>query len=175
MKDTLRVVNEMRDAGAIGKYAIGGAVGASFYVEALSTADIDIFVGLSVSSGSLLASLEPVYDYLVRERGYAKDGEHIVVEGWNVQFLPLGTALVEEAVASAVETDVDGLRTWVMTAEHLASIALQTGRLKDYARIEKLFEDGALDEAKLRPIISRHGMLEKWESFADRYLRKSEP
>lgn len=33
LRKTLAVVNEMQAAGVIGRYAIGGAVGATFYLE----------------------------------------------------------------------------------------------------------------------------------------------
>ena len=39
MKKTLQVLNEMKDAGIISHYAIGGAVGAFFYTEAILTYD----------------------------------------------------------------------------------------------------------------------------------------
>ena len=35
MKATLTVINQMQTDGVIGKYAIGGAVGATFYLELL--------------------------------------------------------------------------------------------------------------------------------------------
>jgi len=44
MKATLEVINRMRTDGVIGKYAIGGAVGATFYLEPSATLDIDVFV-----------------------------------------------------------------------------------------------------------------------------------
>ncbi|MGB8887912.1 MAG: hypothetical protein WCC87_14375 [Candidatus Korobacteraceae bacterium] len=55
MKTTLEMINEMQAKGIIGKYAIGGAVGATFYLEPSATLDVDIFVVLpTVASGSLL-------------------------------------------------------------------------------------------------------------------------
>ena len=44
MKATLEVINRMQADGVIGQYAIGGAVGATFYLEPVATLDIDIFV-----------------------------------------------------------------------------------------------------------------------------------
>jgi hypothetical protein len=35
MKNTLEVINQMQRDGVIGRYAIGGAVGATFYLAAL--------------------------------------------------------------------------------------------------------------------------------------------
>lgn len=46
MKATLEVINQMQADGVIGKYAIGGAVAATIYVEPAATLDIDIFVTL---------------------------------------------------------------------------------------------------------------------------------
>lgn len=44
VKVTLEAVNQMQADGVIGKYAIGGAVGATFYLEPAATVDLDIFV-----------------------------------------------------------------------------------------------------------------------------------
>ena len=46
MKATLQVVNQMQSDGVISRYAIGGAIGATFYLEPTSTFDIDVFVAL---------------------------------------------------------------------------------------------------------------------------------
>jgi len=56
LKATLEMINGMQTEGVIGKYAIAGAVGATFYLEPSATADIDIFVMLPAPPGS---SLQP--------------------------------------------------------------------------------------------------------------------
>src|ERR1041385_2423457 len=116
MKSTLEVINQMQAEGVIGNYAVGGAVGATFYLEPVATLDIDVFVSLQNSPGSLLISLTPIYDYL-KARGFKVEKEYVVIAGWPVQFLPPGNALVEEALAQAIETDVEGARMRVLTAE----------------------------------------------------------
>ena len=62
MNATLTVINQMQADGVIGKYAIGGAVGATFYLEPAATLDIVVFVSFR-KAGSLL-SVSPIYDYL---------------------------------------------------------------------------------------------------------------
>ncbi len=69
MKETLELINQMQADGIIGKYAIGGAVGATFYLEPAATLDLDIFVVLPTTSGGLLLSLSPIYDYLKTRGG----------------------------------------------------------------------------------------------------------
>ena len=44
MKETLAIVEQLHANGVIGPYAIGGAVGAAFYLEPVATLDVDIFV-----------------------------------------------------------------------------------------------------------------------------------
>ncbi len=168
MKITLETINRMQADGVIGQYAIGGAVGATFYLEPAATLDIDIFVSLQTSGGSSLVSLTPIYDYLTA-RGFKAEGEYIIIGSWPVQFLPPGNALVEEALAQAVETEVEGVRTRVMTAEHLVAIALQTGRAKDAARILQFIESGTLDADRLDAILQRHGLVARWEQFGDKF------
>src|SRR5271165_7107801 len=87
VKATLEAINQMKADGIIGKYAIGGAVGATLYLEPAATLDVDIFVTLPAAPDSLLLSLGPIYDYLMA-RGAGVEDEHIVVGGWPVQFLP---------------------------------------------------------------------------------------
>ena len=169
MKATLEVINQMQRDEVIGKYAIGGAVGATFYLEPLATLDLDIFVALRSPRGSALLTLAPIYDYLT-SRGYKTEKEYLIIEGWPVQFLPPGDALEEEALQQAVETEVEGVRTWVITAEHLVAMALKTARAKDFARILQFVEAGVLDAEKLDPILKRHGLLEKWEQFGVKFL-----
>lgn len=169
MKETLETINRMRDDGVIAKYAIGGAVGATFYIEPSATLDVGVFVILSGSGGGSLVDLGPIYRYLT-PLGYKPDREHIVIGTWPVQFLPAGSALEEEAVVEAIETDVDVVPTWVMTAEHLVAIALRTGRPTDHARILQFLQHNAIDHAKLGRILARHGLTPRWEKFRARYL-----
>ncbi|MFZ0770365.1 MAG: hypothetical protein WCA49_14795 [Candidatus Sulfotelmatobacter sp.] len=168
MKETVEAINQMQADGVIGKYAIGGAVGATFYLEPAATLDVDIFVVLPTSPGGLL-SLSPIYDYLKARGGKAED-EHIVIGGWPVQFLPASDELELEALAEAVPTTIEDAGTWVMTAEHLAAIALRTGRPKDYNRILQFIEQGAVDRKKLRIIAERHNLTGKWQQFERRFL-----
>jgi len=169
VKAIFEKINDMQAAGIIGKYAIGGAVGATFYLEPSATLDVDIFATLPMASGQVLLNLAPVYDYL-QTHGGKLEGEYIVVDGWPVQFLPPADALDQEALIEAVETSVEGVRTWVMSAEHLVAIALRTGRPRDHARILQFIEQNAIDTTKLQSILGRHGLLSKWERFENRYL-----
>jgi len=87
-----------------------------------------------------------------------------------VQFLPPYDLLTEEALAQAVETEVERVRTSVMTAEHLVAIALKTGRGKDFARILQFIESGVPGADQLDAILTRHGLLEKWDRFGYKFL-----
>ena len=167
MKATLEVINQMQADGVIGKYAIGGAVGATFYLEPAATVDLDIFVTLP-SAGGLL-TLAPIYAYL-KARGGVEQDEYIVLDGWPVQFLPPSNALELEGVEKAVPIVVEGAHTRTMTAEHLTAIALQTGRAKDHNRVLQFVEQGAIDKKKLHSILERHGLAAKWKQFEHKYL-----
>jgi hypothetical protein len=166
VEKTLKVINRMEADGVIGRYAIGGAVAAIFYVEPFTTYDLDIFFAADISGG--LITLAPIYEYLVRE-GYESEGEAVNVEGWPVQFLPTYNPLVAEAVEQAVEIKFNRTPTRVLSAEHLVAVMLQTGRPQDYTRAAKFLEEGVVDVAQLDDILSRHGLTEKRREFADRF------
>jgi hypothetical protein len=174
MKSTFALLNRMQADGVIGSYAIGGAVGATFYLEPVATLDVDVFVLLSAPAESALLSLGPIYDYLL-PLGYRSEGEYIHIGDWPVQFLPPAGPLEEEAINRARETEVEGIPLRVMTAEHLAAIALSVGRAKDFSRILQFIESGVLDSASLDDILNRHHLLPKWEQFGRRFLNPDPP
>jgi hypothetical protein len=169
IKDTIAVINQMQADGIIERYAIGGAVGATFYLEPVATLDVDVFITFQAEAGSLPASPRPIFDYL-KARGGTMEGEYIVVAGWPVQFLPAASPLAAEALEQVVEKDVAGVRVRVFTAEHLAALALQTGRAKDKARLLQFIESGALEAARFQDILSRHGLMAAWERFEKQFL-----
>jgi hypothetical protein len=169
LKATLQTLRQMQSDGVIGKFAIGGAVGATFYLEPFATEDVDVFVMLPRAPNTGLLSLAAVYEYLAA-KGCKSEGAHVVIADWPVQFLPVSGELQQEALDTAVQTDVEGVSTWVLTAEHLVAIALQTGRAKDHARIVQFLESGAVDRDKLNTILARHGLIQQWDRFARRFL-----
>src|SRR5215467_13208008 len=71
VKTALELINQMQAAGLITAYAIGGAVGATFYLEPAATIDLDIFVTLPVARG--LVDLAPIYTYLKAQGGVEQD------------------------------------------------------------------------------------------------------
>lgn len=169
IQEVITTINQMQADGVIDQYAIGGAVGATFYLEPVATLDVDIFITFQPDPGSLIVSPKPIFDYL-KTRGCTMEGEYIVIGGWPVQFLPPTGPLVEEALAQAVEIDVEGTPARVFTAEHLAAIALQTGRAKDKARLLQFIESAALDAGRFQAILARHGLVDAWQKFERQFL-----
>lgn len=149
--------------GVIEQYAIGGAVAAIFYIEPINTNDLDVFFHVKDPSAGLNI-LAPLYKYL-SALGYKGQGEAIDIEGWPVQFLPVFNPLLEEAVQQAKEVRLQRTKTRVMQAEHLVAIMLETGRLKDQARIEQFMEHEVVDQDRLADILARHGLIKKWETL----------
>jgi hypothetical protein len=169
VKETLELINQMQADGVIGEYAIGGAVGATFYLAPAATVDLDLFVTLPGASGPLI-SLSPIYEYL-KSRGGIEQDEYIVIGDWPVQFLTAKPGLQEEALSQAIPATVEGVPTRVISAEHLVAIALETGRSKDHIRILQFMEQGAVDRTKLRDIVERHGLSPKWSQFEQKFLK----
>src|SRR2546421_4127753 len=169
MEKTLRVLNRMVKDGVIEQYAIGGAVAAIFYIEPINTNDLDIFFHVKDRSDRL-DILAPLYEYL-SDLGYKGQGDSIDIEGWPVQFLPIFNPLLEEAVEQAREVTFHRTKTRVMQAEHLVAIMLQTGRLKDHARIAQFIEHEVVDQKRLAVILERHGLSKKWETLNRQKLK----
>ena len=162
MQKTLAILNELETAGLVERYAIGGAMAGFFYAEAVITEDLDAFVLFKTSGG--LITLTPIYDFL-KQRGATEEREHLWLAGTLVQLIPAYDALTEEAVREAVEKNVGQTMTRVMRVEHLIAVALKTGRAKDYARVVLLLEEAEVDDARLRDILARHRLQDRWEKY----------
>lgn len=174
IKEAISVINQMLADGIIGRYAIGGAIGATFYLEPVSTVDLDIFIALEPQPGQFLISLQPVYDYL-KNKNAVPEGEYILISGWPVQVLVPNSPLVEEALQEAVESDVEGEPAWVFRPEHLAAIALQTGRGKDKSRLLEFIEQDAIDTERFLSLVQKHHLSEKWAIFKQQFLGDDRP
>jgi len=155
MKAALRVLNELEAEGCLGRYAIGGAMGAMFYAEPVTTYDLDIFAVLP-QAGTGLLTLQPLYEAL-RLRGY-EPGEYVMIEGIPVQFLPAYNPLLEEALEQARPESLEGVQTRILQMEHLIAIAIQTNRPKDHLRVRILLQEGNPDLALVSEICNRHGL-----------------
>lgn len=169
IQDVITMLNQMERDGIITRYAIGGAVGATFYLEPVSTLDVDVFIAFKPEQESIIVSPAPIFDYL-KNFGCTMEDEYIVISGWPVQFLPASGPLLEEALENAGEVDVDGEPARVLAAEYLAAIALQTGRAKDKVRLLQFSEAGVLAAPIFQDIIARHDLKEKWDKFAKQFL-----
>src|SRR5437867_12678395 len=156
----------MQRDGAFTRYAIGGAMAATFYVEPLLTCDLDVFVVMPQTTGCLL-TLAPLYDAL-RARGYSEqENECIIIEGVPVQFLPAYNALLEEALKEAQGIMYEDVPARVLRSEHLLAICLQTGRSKDRERVRILREQAKLDQNFLADVLRRYQLEDKWKLWME--------
>lgn len=165
MKRALQVLNELETECVFSRYAIGGAMAATFYAEPLLTFDLDVFILLQPSASGLI-SLAPIYEAL-RMRGYREEQETVLIEGVPVQFLPAYNSLVEEALTKAGEIDYEGVPARVVGVEHLVAICLQTGREKDRERVRLLREQAEVNAADLANVLRRHKLEEKWKTWTE--------
>jgi hypothetical protein len=165
VRDALEALNHLVADRVIEDYAIGGAIGASFYLPAMQTEDLDVFVFLP-SSSEAVVTLTPIYDAL-KTRGGQVEGEYVRFGNWPVQILTDANALIAEAIREAVDTDYDGIPTRVFTPEHLCAIALQTGRKKDYARVILFLDENEVDIEALSALATRFGLSERLARVLD--------
>lgn len=167
MKKTLQVINKLLEEKILLDYAIGGAMGALFYAEAVMTVDLDVFV-LFPDDSSLLP-LAPVYAKLT-EWGYLPDErarECVSIEGTPVQFLPAWDALLQDALAHSRILEYDGVPVKVMPPEHLAVICVKTGRSKDRVRVQTLVESAGFDTDAFISLLDRFALSERFRQWTN--------
>ena len=164
MKATLEAINQMQADGVICHYALGGTVAATYYIEPLTTSEVEVVVILPFNPAGPKASQTSLHEHLITHRCKA-DGEYFDVGGWPVRFEVASNDLEREAVASSLPVPVDNGRTWVMMAEHLVAIALTLNRLKDEHWMIRFIERDVIDELTLRGILTLHDLTGKWALF----------
>lgn len=154
LADVFRALEEMHTDGVVIAYAIGGATAVLFYAEPTRTYDLDVFVA---SSPSGLAPLSTIYEW-TRARGFPTVGEHVMIHGVPVQFLPAHTPLVEDAISQARDLDYEGVAVRVVDPEHLVALALQAGGARRRERAWQLLEAGQVNRERLRALLANHGL-----------------
>ncbi len=166
MKKAIEVLNNLCDRRIIKDYAIGGAMGATFYLDPISTMDLDVFVLFADDDFNLLP-LQPIYDTL-KKMGYEPD-EHerecVSIEGTPVQFLPAYNMLLQGALSHAKHFDYEGAETKVLSAEYLAAISVQTGRAKDKIRVFAFLELEEFDRDVFNDLLNRYELTERFEQW----------
>ena len=166
MRLALETLLKIQSEALLQRFAIGGAIAASFYVEAVATEDLDVFAFITPQpSGFVL--LTPLYDR-IKELGGRVHNEHIVIGSWPVQILPAFNPLIEAAVLNAPMQTFESIQVPVISADYLAAIALQLGRAKDYQRVDALITAGACSRTTLNELISKHNLQDRWESYVQR-------
>lgn len=160
MLEVIRALNKIKVAGVISDYAIGGAIAASFYIEAVNTEDIDAFVFMSAPEGSLLLSLSPIYEALIHLGGVIKK-EYIYFGDWPLQILPAYNDLMEEAVIEAQSATFQGEPVRILSPEFLCAVALDTKRLKDFFRVASFIEQHAVSKRKLIRLVEKYELSEQ--------------
>lgn len=165
MESVIKVLNDLLRHKLLDSYAIGGAMGAAFYMEPFVTYDLDVFFTTPrLSDASSLIDLSPLYRYL-KGRGFLPRAEHVVIEGIPVQFLPADSILLREAVLEATVKRVGSVRARVMRPEFLIAIMLSVGRAKDKLRASAMLEQAQLDLVALEQIVTRHKLLSGWRAI----------
>lgn len=172
MEKTLEVLNRLEAAGLIGRYAIGGAIAAAYYVEPTVTYDLDVFT--VIPGTSMLLDLSPIYEQL-KAWGYSEHGAGVEIEGWEVQILPPPGPLEEAALDAAETQDFHNIPTRIITAEFLCAIMLKTGRPKDLIRLCQFLEEGVPHKGAFLGIVDRFSLREKWNQFVLRHFDGQEP
>lgn len=172
MEKTLEVLNRLEATGLIGRYAIGGAIAAAYYVEPTVTYDLDVFT--VIPGASILIDLSPIYEQL-KAWGYKEQGAGVEIEGWEVQILPPPGLLEEAALEAAEAHNFHNVPTRIITAEFLCAIMLKTGRPKDLIRLSQFLEEGVLPKHTFMDIVDRFHLRERWNQYVLRHFDGQEP
>lgn len=162
VRNTYTAINQMVTDGVIKDYALGGAMGAMFYIEVSSTSDMDMFCALAhepLASGIVL--LNPLTDYL-EKKGYKTSALGAIIEGIEVQFQFPADALGVESIATARTFDLDGIPVRVMMPEYLVAHMVKLNRSKDRTRLIRFIETQGFDPSAVFDILQSHGLEDKY-------------
>lgn len=166
MKKTLKKINELVENNIIERYTIAGGMAQFYYIEPSVTYDLDLIVHIP-GEENILNPLSPIYHW-ANENGYKTENEHVLIEGIPVQFLLAYNKLVEEALQNRDEIIIFNEKTFILKAEYLMAIMLQTGRLTDKERLARFFIEAEYDKDQFLELIKRFGLEEVYKkTFGD--------
>lgn len=163
MEKTFKIINQLKEEGIIKEYAVAGAIASIFYIEPITTYDLDIIIVLREKNSSLI-SLSPIYDWF-KKKGFQFDKEHIIIEDIPVQFIPVYNDLVEESINNSLDKKFENTMIKVISPEYLIAIMLDTFRQKDKERILRFMEESEIDHVKLNLILKKYKLTEKYLSL----------
>lgn len=170
MKKTLQILNELVKLDIITDYAIAGGMAQFYYVEPSVTYDLDLIVNLSATDNPL-TPLSRLYKW-ADENNFSTEAEHIIIEGIPVQFLLPYNDLVSEALKKRVQVLLFDEVTYILRAEYLMAIMLQTWRPTDRERLVRFFNKADYDEKLLKDIINRFDLSAQYSKFRERFYEQ---
>lgn len=133
LKEVLTHLNDLKAAGIIQGYAIGGGYAAMFYDIPTTTYDLDVLVALPTEN-----DYHRLYEHF-RTKGAKIENVYIFIEGMPVQFLPnYISPLFNSAIEKANIVDFQGVSSKFVTVEYLIVLFLTAFREKDIIRVKSL-------------------------------------
>jgi hypothetical protein len=164
----LQVIADLKAEQVIPEYAIGGAIAATFYIQAVNTRDVDIFAHIPPEQASSLMPFKRAHEVLAAKGFDQWDKEGVMIHGWPVQLLPVSSPLEKEALAAAATVPFGSIQTRVFTPEYVMALALDLGRPKDKQRVISFLETpNSYSPEKLQPILKAHNLTEKFQSLKE--------
>ena len=154
----IKIMNKLKKEGVVLDYAIFGAMAVMKYTEPVFTTGLDIIVSFRPSP---IIILTPIYDEF-KKLGYQWEGQHIIVEGFPVEFMASGE-LEDEAIEKANVVSVGGIKTKILKPEYLIALSVKAGRTKDRMKIDLLLSQVKIDVTNLNDILVRHSLKSKFD------------
>ena len=165
MQKTLKTINKLIEKNIIERYAIAGGMAQFYYIEPSVTYDLDLIVHVSGEENTL-NPLAGIYGW-ANEYGYKTENEHIIIEGIPVQFLLAYNDLVKDALEDRSEIILFDEKTYILKAEYLMAIMLQTGRLSDRERFARFLAEAEYNETLFIEIIKKFNLQKLYNKFKD--------
>ncbi|HEY3284610.1 MAG TPA: hypothetical protein VGN26_20250 [Armatimonadota bacterium] len=162
LRQVFEALDQMREDGVIGDFALGGGMAALFYAETTRTYDLDVFAYLPSQRGALL-DLHPIYEW-AEAHGFAPHAEHLLIHGVPVQLLAANGGLAAEAVAEARTLDYEGHGVRVVAPEFLITLYLIAGGGRRVERVEALIAAGAVNIRRLRALMGKYALASMWQT-----------
>ena len=162
LKNILACLNELKDAGIIQDYAIGGGYAVMYYDLPISTYDLDILVLLLDEK-----DYHKLYEHF-RAQGNKIEDVYIFIDDMPVQFLPnYISPLFNQAIIEADLIAFEDIHAKVVKLEYLIVLLLTAFRQKDRIRIQSLLDKA--DKVLLLDIIRRFD--DEQQSLYKRYQK----
>jgi len=166
LRNSCRVLDELRGEGVIGGYALIGGLAVSTWSLPRATRDVDLLLLVEHGEiGLLVDRLNDAGFNVALHRGGYDDPVPLLIRGEELDIIVATKRLESEAITASIPVEIADLRVPVVSPEYLVVLKLKAGGPRDLLDVRELLSSTATDLDLARELSGRFRVLGRLEKI----------